>query len=90
MLAVGVSFMEISKFAVDFFDKAGFKKEQKGATFVGFTHGLGHGLGLEIHEDPKMSIKYETGIITAGQIFTVEPGLYYDEGVRIEDDVYIH
>jgi Xaa-Pro aminopeptidase len=52
----------------------------------GFFHGTGHGLGLEIHEAPRMG-QYSTGKLVAGQVVTVEPGLYYPDhgGVRLED-----
>jgi Xaa-Pro aminopeptidase/Xaa-Pro dipeptidase len=52
--------------------------------------GLGHGIGLEIHECPRVQIGRET-ILRPGMIFTVEPGLYFpdDCGVRIEDDVLV-
>ena len=55
-----------------------------------FTHRIGHGLGLEAHEEPYMFS--ENGmILTPGMTFTVEPGIYLPEkgGVRIEDDVVI-
>lgn len=51
-----------------------------------FTHGLGHGVGLEIHEAPNVS--YRSGItLKEGMIITIEPGVYIPEkyGVRIED-----
>jgi len=52
--------------------------------------GLGHGIGLQIHECPRVQIGRET-ILKPGMIFTVEPGLYFpgDCGVRIEDDVLV-
>ena len=55
-----------------------------------FTHRLGHGLGLEIHEPP--SVHGENGSpVEPGMLFTIEPGIYIPSigGVRIEDDVYI-
>ncbi len=55
----------------------------------GFFHGTGHGLGLDIHEEPRISVgKY---ILKTNHIVTVEPGLYYEDagGVLIEDDVLV-
>lgn len=55
-----------------------------------FTHGLGHGLGIEIHEEPYESSNQKT-LLKPGMIVTVEPGIYIPNlgGVRIEDDFLI-
>lgn len=55
-----------------------------------FNHGLGHGIGLEVHEAPTLSGKSKQ-LLTPGMIVTVEPGIYIPGkgGVRIEDDVLI-
>ncbi|QEH38303.1 putative peptidase [Aquisphaera giovannonii] len=55
-----------------------------------FDHGLGHGVGMEIHEAPRLRRQSET-LLKPGMIFTVEPGIYLPEwgGVRIEDDVLV-
>lgn len=52
--------------------------------------GLGHGIGLQIHECPRIVIGNET-VLKPGMVFTVEPGLYFpgDCGVRTEDDVLV-
>lgn len=58
----------------------------------GYIHSLGHGIGLEIHEDFGFPSLQDRGdVLMPGAVFTVEPGLYYpsrDMGVRIEDTVY--
>ncbi len=47
---------------------------------TGYIHSLGHGVGLEIHEEPRLGDS-----LSAGNVITVEPGLYYDYGIRVED-----
>lgn len=74
----------------DFFDSRGFPTGLKRGRMQGFFHGTGHGVGLEIHEAPHIGSRKES-ILQAGQVVTVEPGLYYSGvgGVRIEDLILI-
>jgi Xaa-Pro aminopeptidase len=60
-------------------------------TQEGYVHSLGHGLGLNLHEQPFASI--DEAVLKPGVVVTIEPGLYYPEkemGVRLEDSVYVH
>ena len=65
-----------------FIAKAGFGRR--------FRHGLGHGLGLLVHEAPRLAVKSQT-ILKPGMVVTVEPGIYLPGwgGIRIEDDVLV-
>ena len=55
-----------------------------------YGHGTGHGLGLEVHEDPIVTAKAKEKL-QAGQIITIEPGIYIPGklGIRIEDDILV-
>ena len=55
-----------------------------------FGHGLGHGLGLDVHEAPRLSTE-SSDTLAAGNVVTVEPGVYVTGrfGIRIEDDVFV-
>lgn len=67
----------------DFFKQRGYPTECRDGRWTGFFHGTGHGLGLEIHEEPR----FAATVFKPRQVITVEPGLYFPGlgGVRIED-----
>jgi Xaa-Pro aminopeptidase len=56
-----------------------------------FVHSTGHGLGLEVHEDPRVA-KGQKQVLEPGNVITIEPGVYVPGvgGIRIEDDVAVH
>lgn len=71
------------------FERLGFRTGEVDGRMQGFFHGTGHGLGLEIHESPRIGKR--GAVLRAGNVVTVEPGLYYpgEGGVRIEDVVVV-
>ena len=73
---------EIDRISRNIIDTAGYK----GC----FGHGLGHSVGIEIHESPAFNTRDET-VLKSGTVITVEPGIYLENefGVRIEDMVYV-
>ena len=78
----GMSGIECDAFARDHLKKLGLDKF--------FTHSLGHGIGVDIHEDPYLSIRGERKIVE-NNVFSIEPGVYLDGkfGVRIENTVVL-
>lgn len=78
----GMSCKEVDEIARGIIGEAGYREN--------FGHGLGHGIGLEIHEAPRVSFTSET-ILQPGMVVTNEPGIYIPGwgGVRIEDDLLI-
>jgi Xaa-Pro aminopeptidase len=71
-----------------FFTDSGYPTGQVDGRWTGFFHGTGHGLGMDLHEEPRFQ---KTRRFETGQVLTVEPGLYYPGlgGVRIEDVVAV-
>lgn len=78
----GISVRELDHVARSTIESAGYGKY--------FLHGLGHGVGLEIHEPPYLSSR-GTGVLSEGMVFTIEPGVYIEGvgGVRLESLVYL-
>jgi Xaa-Pro aminopeptidase len=77
----------------DFFESRGHRTIREDERLQeGYVHGLGHGIGLEVHERPNLGgTSRNQDLILPGSVFTVEPGLYYPSqglGVRIEDVIY--
>jgi Xaa-Pro aminopeptidase len=81
-IAAGISGVEADALARDVIDASAFKETM--------GHGLGHGLGLDVHESPRLSTE-SSDTLVAGNVVTVEPGIYVsgEFGVRIEDDVVV-
>ncbi len=91
-LRVGAPSRSYQVMTLDYFESKGHptQRSQPG-TFDGYVHGLGHGLGLNVHEAPSFSLYAPSSDLAPGNVFTVEPGLYYPDrgfGVRVEDTVY--
>lgn len=78
----GVRCMDLDKISRDIITEAGYGEY--------YTHRLGHGLGISIHEYPSVTGTNEMALLP-GMVFTIEPGIYKTDvaGVRIEDDVVV-
>ncbi|KXT72571.1 Aminopeptidase YpdF (MP-, MA-, MS-, AP-, NP- specific) [Streptococcus sp. DD10] len=78
----GLGFRDFDKIPRDIIIEAGYGDY--------FTHGIGHGIGLDIHEEPYFN-QQSKEVIQAGMVLTDEPGIYLEDkyGVRIEDDILI-
>lgn len=78
----GVLASDIDRVARDFIAQNGYQKE--------FIHSTGHGVGLDIHELPRISPKSKT-VLKEGMVFSIEPGIYIKNefGIRIEDVVAV-
>lgn len=77
----GMTYSDFDKIPRDIITQAGYGER--------FTHGIGHGIGLDIHENPFFTRSQD--LLQAGMVVTDEPGIYLDNqfGVRIEDDLVI-
>lgn len=78
----GVDCSEIHAVAEETLEESGFESPGD----EGFVHSVGHGIGLDVHEGPRLSAKSQD-VLREGDVVTLEPGLYYEEvgGVRVED-----
>jgi Xaa-Pro aminopeptidase len=90
----GASCRALHEEACDLFEAHGYpttrKKEQGKPLEEGFYHSLGHGVGLDVHEEPLLGLTSEDTLL-AGDVVTVEPGLYRPGfgGVRLEDLLHV-
>jgi len=82
LIKPGVRSVDIDNAARKYIDDCGFKEK--------FGHALGHGIGLEVHEAPKIS-RINNTILKEGMLFTVEPGIYIKNygGIRLENMVVV-
>ena len=74
---VGMTAKEVDAICRDYIIEKGYN----------FNHAVGHGVGIEVHEEPTISLKNEKDIIENNLVFTIEPGIYLENkfGIRIED-----
>jgi Xaa-Pro aminopeptidase len=89
MIRPGMQSRTVHRGVLDLLGRMGFPKDEQDGRMVGFIHGTGHGLGLDVHEHP--SVGERSCRLEQGNVVTIEPGLYYPDvgGVRIEDVVWI-
>lgn len=89
MIKDGADGKEIHQKILALFEQRGFPTGKINGRMQGFFHGTGHGLGLDIHEPPRIAVSSAT--LRTGHVVTVEPGLYYlgMGGVRLEDVVVV-
>ena len=79
----GARLTDVDAAARSVIEEAGYGKK--------FRHGLGHGIGLEVHEEPRLGPRGVEGRLEPGMVVTVEPGIYLRGrfGIRLEDDVLV-
>ncbi|MFN3550955.1 MAG: M24 family metallopeptidase [Endomicrobiia bacterium] len=83
MCKPSVKVKDIDNYARNYFKKLNLEKN--------YLHSTGHGLGLEIHELPKITIKNDV-VLQENMVVTIEPGIYFNRkfGLRIEDDIVVN
>jgi Xaa-Pro aminopeptidase len=91
-MKVGALARDLQLMTCDFFESHGHQTVRSHPrTDEGYVHSLGHGIGLDIHEDPRFGhLPSNQTVLKPGHVVTIEPGLYYEQrgfGVRIEDAV---
>ncbi len=89
---IGTPCRDLQLMTCDYYENKGHPTARNTpGTQEGYVHSLGHGIGLDIHEDPRLThAEGYTTVLQPGHVITVEPGLYYPSrgfGVRIEDAV---
>jgi len=94
LLREGGSASETNGAVIDYFEKKGHPTlKSEGNLTNGYIHSLGHGIGLNVHEEPRFGLTPSPNdMLEKAMVFTVEPGLYYPGdsiGVRIEDVYWI-
>lgn len=89
-IRAGVEGRAVHQRVVELFQQRGYETNHTPQGSVGFFHGTGHGLGLAVHEPPRMGATADN-LLKKGSVVTVEPGLYYPGigGCRIEDVVQV-
>jgi Xaa-Pro aminopeptidase len=92
-LKVGERGWDYQSLACDLFEKKGYETlRQNDKITEGYVHNLGHGIGLEVHERPRLAgPPTNTDVILPGSVFTIEPGLYFTQkaiAARLEDIIY--
>jgi Xaa-Pro aminopeptidase len=89
-IRTGVSGRDVHGQVVAYFESLGYKTSHAATGSTGFFHGTGHGVGLEVHEPPRLGATADTAL-KKGAVVTVEPGLYYPGlgACRIEDVVHV-
>jgi Xaa-Pro aminopeptidase len=91
-IEANMAFRDLQETTCDLFEAQGHMTIRKDPlSDQGYVHSIGHGIGLNIHEDP--FARPPEAVLKPGVIVTIEPGLYYPDrgmGCRLEDSVYVH
>ncbi len=91
-VAIGVPCRDLQIMTCEYYESKGHPTPMsRPGSHEGYVHGLGHGIGLDIHEGPSLShAAGNSTVLQPGHVFSVEPGIYYPDrgfGMRIEDSV---